>query len=328
MNFAIWVTSGCNMNCKYCYVDGKKGTSFFSKENVENLVKFIKVVSEKEKKIKISFFGGEPLLNLNLIQMIIEHCNKELAVKVEYYITTNGLLINEQVAKFFLDNKIFVSLSWDGCKEANDLNRVDKSGRETYQRIRKAYHLLKKYGLNNVRVRATFNCESIKYLRESIKFFIKEDQDISVMFVPDYFDKNWSEEKIIELHDVLRCLEKNDLGNISIISDNMTKGVCGGGVSNFNIYVDGFIYPCSFVVNEEQFCIGDIWNGLNKKRIDALVANYNKPILECDGCDYADYCLSHKCRYLNWALESEINKPSPLVCHLENLKWCSNKKYL
>ena len=329
MDFAIWVTNECNMNCKYCYVVEKRGNRFFPEDNVLQLVNFINETSKKEKEVKISFFGGEPLLNFKLIQRIIEHIESSLSAEVKYYLTTNGLLLTKEIAEYLVEKKVYVSLSWDGCEVANDQNRVDKGGNGTYKRILNAYHLLKKAGLNNIRVRATFNSETVKYLEDSIADFHSKDMDMSVIFVPDYFDKNWSEKTLMELSDVLQACSDRDLRNISILQLlGLEKCVCGGGVSNFNIYIDGKVYPCSFATNEEQFCIGDIWNGLKEERISSLVQCYKTPIQECEGCDYEEYCLTHKCRYLNWALMSELNKPSPIVCQLENIKWCSDKKFI
>ena len=328
MDFAIWLTNECNMACKYCYVDGKKGTTNFPENDVFQLVQFIKESSINENKIKINFFGGEPLLNFRLIQVIVDQIEVNISTTVEYYLTTNGLLLNEKIADYFAEKEMFISLSWDGCELANDKNRVDKGGMGTYQRIKVAYRLLKNAGLDNVRVRATFNSETAKYLKESIEDFLGEDANMIAIFVPDYFDKNWSEETIMDVENAMAHLSSKGIHTISILGEvNREKCSCGGGILNFHICTDGMIYPCSFATYEEQFCIGDIWKGLNKKKIKDLEKNYYSPISECNGCDYAEYCLSNKCRYLNWSLTKMFNKPAPVVCQFENLKWCSSNNY-
>lgn len=215
MDFAVWVTNECNMKCKYCYVEAKRGAKYFSGEDVLQLIHFMKETGKKDEKIKISFFGGEPLLNFNLIRMIIDFIDEKKPFAAEYYLTTNGLLVTEQMARYFAEKKVFVSLSWDGCETANDTNRVDRGGFGTFQRVRKAYCLLKKCGLDNVRVRATFNSETITYLMDSVEAFLNEDPDISVMFAPDYFDRYWSDEALTGLQEMLKKLSEKDLNNIA-----------------------------------------------------------------------------------------------------------------
>lgn len=326
MNFAVWITSACNMKCKYCYVDEKKGPHSFLDEDIPQLIQFMKENINVGEKVQISFFGGEPLLNFKGIQRIIDFISEKKPFQAEFYLTTNGLLITETIAKYFTQKEVFVSLSWDGCEKANDMNRIDGKGDGTYHRIQKAYQLLKSCGLDNVRVRATLNSGNFRYLADSVEDFLKEDPDISVLFAPDYFDQDWSDEKLAELQEILASFADKDLRNISILEKDYHENcTCKGGISNFHIYVNGLLYPCSFVVNEKQFCIGDIWNGLNRKKIKVLQKNYIEPMPECDGCDNAKYCLSYKCRYLNWSLLSELNKPVPIICQFENMKWCSNK---
>lgn len=325
MDFSVWVTSECNMKCKYCYVDEKKGTGFFSEKHIAQLVHFMKEVAGESETNKISFFGGEPLLNISFIKKLIEAIEQE-NFPAEYYMTINGLLLNRAIAEYLYDKKVFVSLSWDGCETAHDYNRIDGAGKGTYKRVKDAYRLLKEIGMDNVRVRATFNNDTVKYLMESVEDFQREDPEMSVVFSPDYFDKSWSDESIDNLRSQVQATMKKDMGNITILTPFAKEQCfCSGAITNFNIYVDGSVYPCSFVTNIKQFCVGDIWTGLDNEKISSLVRMYDMPIHECEGCDHEKACLSHKCRYLNWALMSDMNKPAPVVCQFENLKWCSNK---
>lgn len=105
MEYTIWITNDCNMKCRYCYVDKMKGTNSFAENSVARLIQFINETSKTVKEIKINFFGGEPLLKFDLIQFIIEKMEKELVVDVKYFLTTNGLLLNESIIEYFKEKK-------------------------------------------------------------------------------------------------------------------------------------------------------------------------------------------------------------------------------
>lgn len=327
MDYTIWVTNSCNMQCKYCYVEDKKGKLFFQKKDIDFFIDFIKCTNKENEQIKINFFGGEPLLNIQLIQEVIERMEKEGFPNVRYLMTTNGLLLNEKNIAYMKEKAITLSLSWDGNEVANDSNRIDINGKGTYKMIREKYELLKKCGVHNLRVRATFNSSTMRYLEDSICHFLDIDKDMSVIFVADFFDSEWNQTKIDELQSIVKELEDMELHNILLLGDKeMKSSSCGGGITSYHIYSDGSIYPCSFVVNNSEFCIGNIHNGINKQKLQELISNYKKDISECQGCDYEKYCLTYKCRYLNWSLSKDLNKAVPVICQLENIKMCNNIK--
>lgn len=215
-----------------------------------------------------------------------------------------------------------MSLSWDGTKRANDLNRIDQNGNGTYERIEKAYRLLIDNDLPDVRVRGTFNSDTIEFLMESIENFCSIDPNIDVIMIPDYYDLGWTEEKLQKLSKIVKLVRCNTkFSHIMIIGDaEFRRGRCSGGESSFHIYVDGKIYPCSFVVGKQEFEIGDLKFGLRKKKIEELSSNYDVKLDTCDSCDYQKYCISNKCRYLNWTLTGDFNCASSLVCQFENIK--------
>lgn len=326
MEISLWVTNRCNMKCKYCYVDNKKGETIFNKQYVVDLIMFIKNNLKSDEDIFVSFFGGEPLLAFSIIERVVLKMNETFSNKIQYGITTNGLLLDKEIIDFFVDNKFAVSLSWDGCEVAHDHNRIDRLGKGTYQRVREKYLLLKDLGLVSVRVRATFNSETYVYLKQSVEDMLEVDEDIRVIFVPDYFDDRWNEEKLSELSGMIKEIKKEyRTDNIAIIGEeNKKMRVCNGGIGNYHIYVDGRIYPCSFTVNQEFFCIGDLEKGLIQEKIDEFAKEYNRSLDTCKGCDYEKYCLSYKCRYLNYALTGKFSSASGIVCNMENIKLDSN----
>lgn len=320
MDFTIWITGRCNMQCKYCYVENMKNDSPFDYKKIDDLVEFIYDRSKQtDERVCVSFMGGEPLLEADLIELIIQKLNKSISQIPEYSLTTNGLLIGQHL-DFIKKHKIQLSLSLDGCEKAHDLNRIDKFGKGTYKRVINAYRMLNEYGIFPIRVRGTFNAETSKYLKESVKELLSVDRYMSVMLVPDVFDRNWNEENTATLNNTIAELKMEGLNNISIIGDvNTTYCACGGGVSSYQIYMDGRIFPCSYVVNNDLFCVGNLTDGLNDEKISKFIMVYSEKLKECAGCDYEKYCRSFKCKYLNYAITQDMRKVSPVVCAMENI---------
>lgn len=321
MDYTIWVTGECNMCCEYCYVDGVKNQKRLGLDSIPMMIDFIHSTYRKEK-VKINFFGGEPLINFSFLRKFIDEIEKAKRIKAEYYMTTNGLLIDASAVDFFKENNIKISLSCDGNKFVNDMNRKDLSGNGTYDRIRQAYLFMVNHGVKDIRVRGTITPNNSRYLYETVEGLYELDNNINAILVPDYFDSKWTEDQIIELSKKVREINNNKkYQNIMIIGDReLIKAHCSGGKNSFHIYMDGNIYPCSFVVDKSQFKIGSLTNGLDGDVIEKLSCNYKVPLRGCRGCDYHDYCLSNKCRFLNWSLTGNLNEASALVCQFENIK--------
>ena len=319
MNYSIWVTSTCNLRCRYCYVNKEKGNRSFDKELVPNLINFIKNTNIEDE-VTVNFFGGEPLLEISLIKEIIGHMERESDFQIRYYMTTNGVLLNQDIINYIKEKQIILSLSWDGNKKVNDMNRIDTHGNGTYEKIMESYRLLKNNDID-VRVRATFDSQTMFFLKDSVEDFYSIDPQMNVIFIPDYFDKGWTEGKLQKLQEDIRIIEEKNIENIMIIGDKkMRKSRCSGGINNYHIYIDGKVYPCSFVVNNKEFLIGNVVDGINSKKVAELSQKYTERLEKCIGCDNELYCLSNKCRYLNWKITNSMNKAAGIVCYFENIK--------
>ena len=99
------ISDKCNLNCPYCFAQTNGSFKFksFTKQDIEQTIKFVVSKNEnKEQQISIIFFGGEPLLNLEIIKFTIDHCKKEYSnIKFNFSITTNGTIITDEIIKIF-----------------------------------------------------------------------------------------------------------------------------------------------------------------------------------------------------------------------------------
>jgi uncharacterized protein len=137
----LYLTKKCNLNCNYCFVD--KNNEELDFETAKAVLNFM-VHEWNNEELKVSFFGGEPLLMFNLIKQIVNFSNSEYNKKIRFGLNTNGTLFNEEIANFFWDNDIQILFSWDGTKE-----RIEQvKGKQGYKKMLSSVNLLKKKGFN------------------------------------------------------------------------------------------------------------------------------------------------------------------------------------
>lgn len=136
------VTSQCNYKCEYCFIETRFNNpqnTFMSKEIAS---KGIQLIKRNTNKIKIIFYGGEPLLNYEVIKYIVDESVKN-NLETNYSIITNGSIINEDIIKFLKDYHISLSISMDGLKETNDKARKYKNNKGTFDKIKETLKILK-----------------------------------------------------------------------------------------------------------------------------------------------------------------------------------------
>jgi uncharacterized protein len=155
--FLVKIVSGCNLNCDYCYMYNHADQSWkdlpgaISRANVEHLTnrlrEYVEATSQKE--ILVIFHGGEPLLTgyKRIIDIVlnIKLAFKEIDCIVDFSLQTNGTLLNEENVKAFYENNIGVSISLDGDRYSNDLHRLDKKNKSTFEKVLNGLNYLKKY---------------------------------------------------------------------------------------------------------------------------------------------------------------------------------------
>lgn len=141
------LTSGCNLRCKYCFVETRMNnpkTSMMTEETAESALKLLQLNIPKD--ATVVFYGGEPFLNFPVMQYVVRRC-KEMELEAHFVVVTNGLLITPDIAKFLAENKFEVGISLDGEKQVNDLMRVDYDNQGSFERIEKAITILLDKGI-------------------------------------------------------------------------------------------------------------------------------------------------------------------------------------
>lgn len=322
--FIIWLTKNCNLNCTYCYEKCKEHASM-DKKIVDDTATYIIELIKKEKisKCDIHFHGGEPLLEIEKIRYFVELFNDVEECLFDYSVTTNGTLLTEEICKYLNDRFNTISISIDGKKESHDFQRVTWEGDGTFDEVMKHVDWIKMS--NKLRVRMTVNTRNVREFFENVLFLHKKGfrwLDPAI----DFFN-NWTDETVAVLEknilEVKRYYDDNHIEqNFDLISTEFyeMKG-CAGGRENINIDIDGKIYPCSFSVGDRKLCIGDIYSGVINKKLKKVKFCSQEELEECTGCTMKKYCIASNCRILQYKIESDWNRASPILCKLQQIKF-------
>lgn len=199
------ITELCNMKCSYCPHAQENNTlmkTHANKKMTEEIaykgIDCLYARSKKSEKVDIVFFGGEPLIEFELIKKIVFYAeNKFKEKQITFNITTNAILLSDEMISFFSQHRFSVCVSLDGPREIHDCNRKDRGGRGTYQKVYGNFMKLKKYFYgteSTVRINAVVdkNCD----IAVVEKYFKKiEFQNVSVDL--NLVDETGSDEKMI-----------------------------------------------------------------------------------------------------------------------------------
>lgn len=182
-------TEDCNLRCKYCvYSDFYKDKKTYSSKTmtIETAIKavnlFKKYHEEKikrgyEKRAKINFYGGEPLLNFGVIEAVVNYVNSIDMENVDYLMTTNGTIMNDKILNFLAKNKFLIAFSLDGDVNNHNRNRVTIAGDETHEiivnQIIKYWELLQKYGNSDQIINITCCYDNYSDMEKISDFFEK-----------------------------------------------------------------------------------------------------------------------------------------------------------
>ena len=330
----LMVCQCCNLACTYCYaLEGEYHNPGWMSEKVGKKAIDFLFTQTKDNSVSISFFGGEPLMNMSLIKNLVQYAN-QLALhhnkRVSYSVTTNGMLIDDDIADFLKKNSFYVSLSVDGTQAGHDLCRVDKSGRGSYADSIKNVHLLNE---NRVSLRATATPENCNYTEIADALYELKETDFFIGEAMNCFATEESLQSVEQSYDRLISQFITDLvcGRIkkcksnSLIFPNLRKIAyfkerncsCPAFISTIAVDVNGELYPCHRFVGS-SYHIGNV----NTNGIDVQVAKelFAQDFLKenrrgCAQCWAQNLCVGG-CPYLNQEETGHCNIPNKHKCRL------------
>ena len=312
----LHIAHTCNLNCSYCFASQGKyhgDRAVMSFEGGKQALDFLVANSGHRKNLVVDFFGGEPLMNFQVVKDLVAYARsieKEHNKNFRFTLTTNGVLIDDDVIEFANREMSNVVLSLDGRKEVHDRYRVDYAGHGSWEKIvPKFQKLVEARNGKNYYMRGTFthaNPDFVADIQQMLDLGFTELSMEPVVCAPD--DPSALTKEDLEI--VKNEYEK--LANLMLRRDEEGKPFtfyhymidlkggpciykrisgCGSGTEYMAVTPWGDLYPCHQFVGDEKFLLGNIWDGVSNTAIrdDFLSCNvYARP--ECADCWAKLYC--------------------------------------
>ncbi len=335
----LQVTQDCNFSCRYCSFASEvlynrpHSKKMMTYDTAKKAIDLLYNHSSRVPEIRISFYGGEPLLNYNLIKHAVEYVEKRFCIKkIRYYITSNFSIVNTEILDFFIAHGFNLLISFDGNEEIQNSHRVfGKTGGKTFESVFKNIEFLKNYNSrffeHNVRFNAVyFSDESVPEIYSFFDRIGVPENRISVT-TADLSGIDYSrsflkriEKKDNETNDVLNTTKEILAKRIPIYKKWHPNGTCIPGIGRMLIDVDGCIYPCEKVIETEASCIGNLTDGLNTGRINIMQNIAKLTENECKHCWAMRFCSSCVCHCVDAERNELSNEQKKAHCNNEKLR--------
>ncbi len=330
----LMLSQACNLRCTYCYADGGEynNRGFMTQEVAQKAIDFIYNTSEKDE-ININLFGGEPLLNFEMFKFCVEYSKKkaiETNKKLRFSTTTNGTLLNEEIASFLEQNKFAITLSIDGDESTHDKNRFNVNGDGTYKEIvEKVGKYLK---IHNITARATLtnfntNIDEIYDHLYSLGFAsIHITHSINMLDEEGFHNLGLAYKKMItKFKDALAdcnydyCKKMSNVMSMlnRYYNGGMRKKFCGAGNNMIAVDIDGSIFACHRLVNNTETKYGTIFDGYNQILRKHIIGEMALTIKneECNECWCKSLC-GGGCPSENLISNNDIKIPHQNTCEI------------
>lgn len=312
----LHVAHTCNLNCSYCFASqGKyKGDrALMSFEIGKRAFDFLIENSGTRHNLEVDFFGGEPLMNWDVVVKLVEYARsieKQHNKNFRFTLTTNGVLLDDEKIDFLNENMSNVVLSLDGRPEIHDHFRKDYSGKGSYDAIvPKFKRLVEKRGGKNYYMRGTFTHNNVDFTNDIFHMADLGFKELSMEPVvcppgDPYALTKEDLPKLFEQYEILakemlkRKKEGNgftfyhymlDLKNGPCIYKRITG--CGSGTEYMAVTPWGELFPCHQFVGDEKYSLGNIWDGVKNTAVQDEFRKcnaYARP--ECKDCWARLYC--------------------------------------
>ena len=312
----LHIAHTCNLNCSYCFASQGKyhgQRAVMSYEVGKRALDFLIENSGTRRNLEVDFFGGEPLMNFQVVKDLVAYARsieKEKGKNFRFTLTTNGVLVDDDVIQWANRECSNVVLSLDGRKEIHDRFRVDYAGNGSWEKIvPKFQKFVQARGGKDYYMRGTFTHANPDFLKDiqtmldlgfnelSMEPVVCAADDPSALTEDDLPIVMEQYEKLADL-----MLQRDKEGRPFTFYHYMidlTGGPCiykrisgcGSGTEYMAVTPWGDLYPCHQFVGEERFCLGNIWDGVTNREIQkefACCNVYAHP--ECRDCWARLYC--------------------------------------
>lgn len=338
----LHVSHDCNLRCKYCFAstgDFGEGRRLLDFETGKKAIDFLIEKSKGRHNLELDFFGGEPLMNFEVVKQIVEYARsleKEHNKLFRFTITTNGILLDDAKIDYINREMSNVVLSIDGRREVNDRMRPCINGSGSYDIILDKYKkFVDKRGHDQYYARGTFTKYNLDFADDVLSLYEQGFDQLSVEPVVSNPDEDYAiteadfpaifaeYEKLAK--ELIKIKKSGRTINFFHFMLDLDQGPCaikrlrGCGCGNEYVAVtpDGDIYPCHQFVGMKEWKMGNLHDGsfdFKMKDYFSQTTVYNKT--DCKDCWAKFYC-SGGCNANNLQYAGDVLKSHKLSCELE-----------
>ena len=338
----LHIAHDCNLACRYCFAEegeyhGRR--ALMSLEVGKKALDFLVANSGTRVNLEVDFFGGEPLMNWQVVKELVAYARTQEEPhnkKFRFTLTTNGILLNDEIMEFVNKEMANVVLSIDGRKEINDLMRPHRGGQGSYEAIvPKFQKLAESRNQANYYVRGTFTRNNLDFSRDVMHLADLGFEQISVEPVvaqpmDDYALREEDLPALLAEYDRLAVelirREKEGKGvNFFHFMIDLSGGPCvakrlsgcGSGTEYLAVTPWGDLYPCHQFVGKEEFLMGNVDEGITRRDIQDEFRGCNVYAKEkCRDCFARFYC-SGGCAANSYNFHGDIHNAYDIGCALQ-----------
>lgn len=338
----LHIAHDCNLACKYCFAEegeyhGRR--ALMSLEVGKKALDYLIENSGNRRNLEVDFFGGEPLMNWDVVKELVKYGRekeKEYNKNFRFTLTTNGVLLDDEVMEFVNKEMSNVVMSLDGRKEINDKMRPFRNGKGSYDLIvPKFKKLADSRNQTNYYIRGTFTRNNLDFSKDVIEYADLGFTQMSIEPVvadpeEEYALREEDIPKILEEYDKLakEYIKRKKEGrgfNFFHFMIDLQQGPCvykrmsgcGSGTEYLAVTPWGDLYPCHQFVGQEEFLLGNVFDGITNTEVRdefKLCNVYAKD--KCKECFARFYC-SGGCAANSYKFHGNITDAYDIGCEME-----------
>ena len=338
----LHVAHDCNLACRYCFAEegeyhGRRALMSF--EVGKKALDFLIANSGARRNLEVDFFGGEPLMNWEVVKQLVEYGRSQEEAhgkKFRFTLTTNGVLLNDEIMEFCNREMSNVVLSLDGRREVNDRMRPFRNGKGSYDLIvPKFQKFAKSRGTRDYFVRGTFTRGNLDFSEDVLHFadlgfkkvsvepvvappeepYAIREEDLPVIMeqydrLAAEYVKRWKEGRGFTFFHFMI-----DLNQGPCVAKRLSG--CGSGTEYLAVTPWGDLYPCHQFVGNEAFLLGNVDEGVTNTAVRdefKLCNVYAKE--KCRNCFARFYC-SGGCAANSWNFHGSITDAYDIGCEMQ-----------
>lgn len=334
MDITLVLTRNCNLRCDYCYA-GDKVKESMTWETAKRSLDFAWEQFPEAQK-NLGFFGGEPLLEWELLQRTTDYFDGRGSAKgnkPNKTLTTNGSLLNEDRMKWLVDRNFYLGISLDGNEKSHDLLRHNKNGEGSYQSCLPGLELFLKHKAKGA-VITVVDPKNLPYLNQGIvDLYSRGVRRLSLnlnIYTPwsrmDLHRLKTFYRRLVDFH--FKCVKSKDPIEINTINNKVLSAIkgpckdrkhCDFGGKSITVAPSGNIYPCDRIVGNDDdlsMRMGHVHHGFDKKNRKRILDQRGNITEQCQNCDYRERC-SNYCGCMNYLSTGYINQVDGVLCFHE-----------